>query len=42
LDANREQVDSLVRIDDASPVEQIEAAFRALNRDVAIEIESPA
>jgi antitoxin HicB len=38
----REQVDSLFRIDDASPVDQIEAAFRALNRDVTIEIESAA
>jgi antitoxin HicB len=37
-----EQVDSLFRIDDASPVDQIEAAFRALNRDVTIEIESAA
>jgi antitoxin HicB len=37
-----EQVDSLFRIDDASPVEQIEAAFRALNRDVTIEIETAA
>jgi antitoxin HicB len=38
----REQVDSLFRIDDASPVDQIEAAFRALNRDVTIEIETAA
>jgi antitoxin HicB len=37
-----EQVDSLFRIDDASPVGQIEAAFRALNRDVTIEIEAAA
>jgi antitoxin HicB len=38
----REQVDSLFRIDEASPVDQIEAAFRALDRDVMIEIETAA
>jgi antitoxin HicB len=39
---DREQVDSLFRIDDASPVDQIEAAFRALDRDITIEVESAA
>jgi antitoxin HicB len=40
LGCDRECVDDLFRIDHASSVDQIEAAFRALNRDVTIEIET--
>jgi len=38
----RRQIDDLFRLDHATSVDQIEAAFRALNRDVTIEIESAA
>lgn len=39
---SRESVDRLLRIDHASKVEQIEAAFRALGREFAIEVKQVA
>jgi hypothetical protein len=36
------QIDDLFRLDHTSPVDQIEAAFRALNRDIIIEVETAA
>jgi antitoxin HicB len=36
---NRESVDRLFRLDHASRLDQIEAAFRALGKSVALEIE---
>ena len=38
----RRQIDDLFRLDRASPVDEIEAAFRALNRDIIIEVETAA
>jgi len=39
---NRESVDRLFRLDHASRLDQIEAAFRALGRSVNIKIEKAA
>jgi antitoxin HicB len=37
---NRESVDRLFRIDHASRAEQLESAFRAMNRDVDVRVET--
>jgi antitoxin HicB len=42
LSWNRESVDRLFRLDHASRLDQIEAAFRALGRTVSVKIEEPA
>jgi antitoxin HicB len=39
---NRESVDRLFRLDHASRLDQLEAAFRALGKDVDIRIKEPA
>jgi antitoxin HicB len=39
LSWNRESVDRLFRLDHASRLDQIEAAFKALGKSVALEVE---